>query len=320
MTQPNLEIAGNTVRAGARLRLSIPFGELPLGNPVQVPLVVLRGRHPGPTVWINAALHGDELNGIEIVRSVLDRVKARELAGTLLAVPIVNVHGFLNESRYLPDRRDLNRHFPGTRSGSLASRLAKWFMTEVVERSDYGIDLHTGSDHRSNYPQVRGDLQSADAREIMLAFGAPVAIHSKRRSGSLRSSAAKNGTPVIVYEGGEILRFNRDVIAIGVEGVLRVLEHLEMWSPDTPFEERSCIESYDTQWVRAKRSGLLRLEVELGEQVEKGQRLGVIEDILSGRYRSVKANCHGVIVGALANPSVYQGDAIIHIAQVDWVS
>lgn len=313
----SFEFADQSVRAGTRVRFNIPCAELPLGNPVQVPVIILHGKYPGPTIWLNAALHGDELNGIEILRQVLEVVKARLMHGTIIAVPIVNVYGFINESRYLPDRRDLNRSFPGNISGSLASRLARWFMHDIVARCELGVDLHTGSDHRNNFPQVRGDLSEDRVRELAKAFAAPVTLHAKKRSGSLRAAAGRQGKPVLVYEGGECLKFNQNVIEFGVDGILRLLAHLGIYTSQIPFKQRTSMLSQNSKWVRAKRSGILRLEQNLGDFVHKGDKLGVIEDILSGRYRTVKSTQDGLIIGAAANPLVYQGDAIIHIAQLE---
>ena len=319
MSQEPIVIGGVEVRPGTRRRINIPIAELPIGAALHLPVIVLHGKQPGPTVWISAALHGDELNGVEIVRSLLEVVRARDLHGTLIAVPVVNVYGFLNESRYLPDRRDLNRHFPGKANGSLASRLARLFIDEIVSHCDYGFDLHTGSDHRTNFPQVRCNLNDEVTRALALSFRAPLTIHANRRDGTLRKAAVRKGIPVIVYEAGEPMRFDNAAIDIGRLGILRALAHLEM--RELLDEERHdpdeiCYISTKSNWVRAKRSGLLRHERAVGDLVKKGDSLGIIEDILDARYRSIKATSDGLIMGALINPMVYQGDAIVHLSLI----
>lgn len=311
-----ITIGDETISPGERKRFHIPLGRLPTDAPVELPVVVVHGEHPGPCVWVSAALHGDEINGVEIVRSMLERVAARGFAGTLIAVPVVNVYGFLNESRYTPDRRDLNRCFPGSSKGSLASRLANLFMKEIVHHCTHGIDLHTGSDHRANLPQIRGNMQDDTTLAMARAFGAPVLMHSKNRDGTIRKAATKLGKQVLLFEGGEPQRFDEDVIEIGREGILRTLEYLQMREYDGPAATPS-LEAVKSTWVRAKRAGIFRLFRNMGELIKKGDYLGSIEDILGNRSVHVRAPCDGVIIGLVANPLTYQGDAIVHIAKLD---
>lgn len=305
---------GTAVEPGTVARLELPMGNLPMLIPVHLHVVVVHGTRPGPVLWVSAALHGDELNGVEIVRQVLGRVDARELAGTLIAVPIVNAFGFLNESRYLPDRRDLNRSFPGSANGSLAARVAHLFMQEVVSKCTHGIDLHTGSDHRTNWPQVRANLLDAHTHELAQAFGAPVMMHAGAADGTIRKAATKLGIPVLLYEGGEPLRFDEDAIELGREGVLRVMDKLGMRAYGAAAPEQPSFVAWSSKWARAKRAGILRLSRKMGDIVKKGERLGAIEDALGERPVVVKAPCDGMIVGLVTNPLVYQGDAIAHIA------
>lgn len=309
-------IGGETIEPGERKRLTIPLGRLPTDTTVDLPVIVVHGQGEGPCVWISAALHGDEVNGVEIVRSLLERVAARGFNGTLIAVPVVNVYGFLNESRYLPDRRDLNRCFPGRAKGSLASRIAHLFMTEIVQHCTHGIDLHTGSDHRVNYPQIRGNMEDEETRQLAQVFNAPVLMHSKNRAGTIRKAATKLDKKVLLYEAGEPMRFDEHAIEVGREGILRVLEHLGMRPYDGPPPEAASIELGKGSWVRAKRAGILRFFKKMGDHVTKGDHLGAIEDILGNRSLRVKAHCDGVIIGMTANPLVYQGDAIIHIGKL----
>ncbi|MDX1501891.1 MAG: succinylglutamate desuccinylase/aspartoacylase family protein [Thermoanaerobaculia bacterium] len=312
MAEP-LEIGGRPIARGERLEVEIPVARLFSGDWLSLPVSVIRGEREGPTVWLDAAIHGDELNGMEIIRRVLERLDGREIAGTLLAVPVVNVFGFVHESRYLPDRRDLNRSFPGSQRGSLSARLAHLFLTEVVERCDLGIDLHTGSLHRTNLPQVRGDLEDPRVRSLAEAFQAPLIYPAKPIKGSLRAAAKKRGIPLIVFEGGEPMRFNPGVIAAGEEGVLRVLRHVGLADGAPAPPARPTFEATGSKWVRAGRSGIFRQRVRLGERVERGELLGEIGDAFPGKTRPVKARDAGIVIGHTNKPLVHQGDALVHI-------
>jgi len=200
------EIAGHKVTAGKRMRMELPIGNLMSGTPVALPLIVVHGKKDGPVVWLSAAIHGDEICGVEIIRQVLAAVNAPSMAGTIIAAPVVNVHGFNTNDRYLPDRRDLNRSFPGSSRGSLASRIAHLFMQEVVSRSDVGIDLHTGADLRTNLPQVRCDIDHGPTLELAEVFGAPIVIDARLRDGSLRQATVEEGKIMLLFEGGEASR------------------------------------------------------------------------------------------------------------------
>jgi len=280
-----------------------------------LPVEVIRGRKAGPNLWISSGLHGDELNGIEIIRQVLDGIRPSQLSGSIFAVPIVNVFGFVMGSRYLPDRRDLNRSFPGSPRGSLAARIAHLFMREIVAQCDVGIDLHTGSDHRANLPQVRADLDDPATRVLATAFGAPMTIHAVTRDGSLRAAAGAMGRPILVYEGGEPHRFEDYAIAAGAMGVGRVLAALGMVEGEFDPPTGPTLEARGTRWVRAGRSGILRLEVRLGEEVVKGQRIGFIGDSFGYRPLMVRAPAGGVVVGLTRNPIVNRGDAVANLAR-----
>jgi predicted deacylase len=226
------------------------------------------------------------------------------------------VFGFVHQSRYLPDRRDLNRCFPGSQNGSLASRLAHLFMREVVKGSDFGLDLHTGSDSRTNLPQVRGNLEDPKTRRCALAFGAPVMIHSRLRDGSLRAAASRRGIPVLLYEAGEASRFDEKAIRLGVHGVLQVLRELDMWRRTPPPAQRPQVDEVEkSSWVRADRAGILRLKVRRGAQVSKGESLGMIADPFGENARVVRAPFDGRIIGLTTDPVVYAGDAVVHLAR-----
>lgn len=315
--QSPIVIGGQLIEPGTRQRVNIALGQLPIDAPIHLPVVVVHGTHPGPIVWISAAIHGDEINGVEIVRCVLERLDPTLMNGTVLAVPIVNVYGFLNESRYLPDRRDLNRCFPGSKKGSLASRLAKLVMTEIVAHCTHGIDLHTGSDHRFNLPQIRGNMHDSETRRLAEAFSPPIIMHVPAEEGTIREAATMRGLPVLLFEGGEPMRFDELSIQVGRDGILRVLESLGMLTFYGPSDPTPPLYAENSTWVRARQAGILRLERKMGERVNKGDVLGAIEDILGERSRNLKAPCDGVIIGQVVNPLVYQGDAVIHIAMTD---
>jgi predicted deacylase len=312
-------IGGRTVAAGERLRLELPVVNLYTSAPVMLPLVVTRGKEPGPTVFVSAALHGDEIIGVEIIRRLLRMPAFAALRGTLLAVPIVNTLAFLHQSRYLPDRRDLNRSFPGSKSGSLAARLAHLFLREIVDRSDYGIDLHTGAIHRPNLPQIRGDLANPETLRLCRAFGIPLLLNSEPTQGTLREYTTKKGIPVILYESAEALRFDEVCIRIGVQGVLNVLYELNML--DRPKGTRKPalepVIAKSSTWARSPASGVLRAQAGLGDVVRSGQIIGIVGDPLSENETPITAPATGVVIGRLNLPLVHEGDAAFHIARVD---
>lgn len=314
--RPAFAIGDVAVKAGTLKRLEIPVARVPSGMWLSLPVMVLHGARPGPTIWLSAAVHGDELNGIAIIRDVVDRLDPRELSGTVLATPIVNVFGIIMESRYLPDRRDLNRSFPGSPRGSLAAQLANLFMTQVVSRCQYGIDFHTGSDGRTNLPQLRCDLDSREIGDLAQAFGAPVALHAPIRKGSLRAAATGLGKKVLLYEAGEALRFDRTAIQVGVNGTMRVLEYLNMIDGDVPAPAAGTVTARRSMWVRARRSGLCQMRTSLGEYVAQGQRVAIIIDTVGRKEAIVRAPENGILIGHLNHALINRGDALAHIAAV----
>lgn len=311
-------IGGTEVNAGTRAHVELPVSRLITGAQMSMPVTVFHGRSDGPTVWISAAIHGDELNGVEIVNRVLADLNPKTIRGTLLAVPVVNVLGFISGDRYLPDRRDLNRSFPGSAKGSLAARTANLFMTEIVQHCSVGIDLHTASDNRTNLPQIRADLNDPDTKELAEVFGASVMMHSKERSGSLRFAGSKAGSIVLLFEAGEALRFNHEAIEVGVAGVRRVLRHLDMADWDGP-AAGVIPESRTSSWVRASRSGVVRLDVEIGDVVTHRQVLGTIIDAFGKRLSTIRASRGGLVVGRTMIPLSNKGDALVHIASLESV-
>ncbi|MEM7095073.1 MAG: succinylglutamate desuccinylase/aspartoacylase family protein [Actinomycetota bacterium] len=314
-TRAPFEILDHQITAGKRKRIELPIGNLMSGTPVALPLIVVHGKTDGPVVWLSAAIHGDEICGVEIIRKVLEEISAREMSGTVIAAPVVNVHGFNTSDRYLPDRRDLNRSFPGSARGSLASRIADSFMREVVRRSDVGIDLHTGSDLRINLPQIRCDLDNVPTRQLADVFGAPIVIDAQLRDGSLRQAAVEAGKVMLLFEGGEASRFDPATIAAGTAGVLRTLNHLGLTdvevSPSAP-----CQYSRSTRWSRASQSGIVHLEARLGEVVKAKERLATIYDPYGKVLSRVAARHSGIVIGHTQAPLVNRGDAISHVARL----
>ena len=312
-------LAGVEVAPGERKVLQLALAQLYTQSPLTVPLEIIHGKQPGPVLLICAAIHGDELNGIEIVNQVLSRVNPARLKGTLVAVPVVNVFGFINKSRYLPDRRDLNRCFPGTEKGSLGSRVAHFFVDKIVNHCSHIIDLHTGAIHRANLPQIRAKLDCDITRSMAESFGAPVILDASIRDGSLRAVAESRDIPVILYEAGEALRFDPVAIKAGTRGVLNVMRTLGMLKATTKKASMAHMIAKSTTWIRAEQDGLLHLKTRLGDRVTKGQCLGTITAPLGAEAHEVITPKSGIVIGCLTMPLVNEGDAVFHIASFDAV-
>jgi predicted deacylase len=306
-------IGGTTVQPGQRVDITLPVASLYTATSIGMPVHVICGRKAGPTLFVSAAIHGDELNGVEIIRRLLRRKVIGTVRGTLIAVPIVNVHGFLDQSRYLPDRRDLNRSFPGSPRGSIAARLANRFIEEIVSKADYGIDLHTGAINRANLPQIRANLDDERTLEIAHAFGAPVLIDADIRDGSLRASAAESGFPVLIYEAGEALRFDETSIRAGLRGIFNVMRHIGMLPHREPRRPVVPVVARATRWVRASSSGIVANRVALGGRVAEGDRLATIGDPLGHREDTVLAPFDGIVIGRSNLPLAHEGDALFHL-------
>jgi len=318
INQP-LTINGVTVKPGTRVSIDLPTGRLYTHTPLTVPVHVVSGKKAGPRLFISAAIHGDEINGVEIIRRFLKLPALKRLHGTIIAIPIVNVHGLINHSRYLPDRRDLNRSFPGSEKGSLAARLANTFMKEIVEKSTHGIDLHTGALHRDNLPQIRANLDDEETDRLARSFNAPVIISSNLRDGSLRECAAEYGIPMLLYEAGEALRFNEISIRAGVKGIVNVMRELEMLPPSRSTRKKHIepVVARSSYWVRASESGILRAMIPLGARVKKNTLLGVVADPFGETEANVRAQYGGIVIGRTNLPLVNEGDALYHIARFE---
>jgi len=311
-----ITIGGVPVARGERRIINLPVARLYTHADLSMPVEVVNGRHDGPRLFVSAAIHGDELNGVEIIRRLLRHSSIKRLRGTLIAVPVVNVHGLLHRSRYLPDRRDLNRSFPGAAHGSLAARIANLFMREIVAKSTHGIDLHTGAVHRDNLPQVRAHLDDPETRRLAEAFGTPVLLNSDIRDGSLREAAADRGIPMLLYEGGEALRFDEIVIKVGLRGVLSVMRTLGMIPAAKRREPRvKPVIAQSSTWIRAPESGILWSGLALGARLSKGDVIGRIAAPLVDSEHAVEAPGDGILIGRTRLPLVYEGEALFHVAR-----
>ena len=309
----SIEIGGTTISPGQRVTVDLPVADLYTSTSLHMPVEVICGRKPGPVMFVSAAVHGDELNGVEIIRRLLKRKALKSIRGTLLAIPIVNVHGFLNQSRYLPDRRDLNRSFPGSAKGSIAARLANLFIKEIVSKADYGIDLHTGALHRSNLPQIRANLDDPATLDIARVFGTPVIINADIRDGSLRACAFERGMPILIYEAGEALRFDEISIRAGLRGILYVMRHIGMLPALKNPKLATPVVAKSTSWVRAPDSGIVSAKVKLGNSVQKGQKIALISNPVGEAEAAVLAPFHGIVIGQSNLPLAHEGDALFNL-------
>lgn len=308
-------IGGITVSPGERQIVDLPVADLYTHAEVHMPVQVVNGKRAGPTLFVSAAVHGDELNGVEIIRRLLAYRGLSSLRGALIAVPIVNVHGFLEQSRYLPDRRDLNRSFPGSEKGSIAARLANLFTTEILAQADCGIDFHTGALHRSNLPQIRANLDDELTLELARAFAVPVIINANLRDGSLREAAASRGIPSLLYEAGQALRFDEVGIRAGLRGVLNVMRALNMLPARKVARARvEPVMARETRWIRAPSSGIVRTHARLGQSVNTGDVLATLSDPFGQNASIAKATFPGIVIGQTNLPLAHEGDALCHVA------
>ncbi len=307
-----LYLLGSTVQPGTTARLNWAATELFEGVPVSTPVLVINGTKPGPTLCLTAAVHGDELNGIEIVRRVMHDISPARLSGALIGVPIVNVQGFQRGSRYLPDRRDLNRYFPGNPNGSAAARIAHSFFNNVIMNCDALVDLHTGSFERANLPQIRADLRNPDVVTLTQGFGATVILHSTPGAGTLRYAATRAGIPTVTLEAGGPLQLELSEVKHGVKGVETLISSLGMtkrsrlWGAPEPVYYRS-------SWVRANSGGILLSDVSLGSSIRRGDLLGTITDPMTNQSVEIRSPYSGRVIGMARNQVVMPGFAAFHV-------
>lgn len=315
--QTPFDISGDSVKPGQRKTIRIPVAGLYTHTELFLPVHVIHGRQKGPCLMVCGAVHGDEIIGTEIIHRLMKIKRLNRIKGTLLAVPVVNVYGFVQNSRYSPDRRDLNRFFPGSDKGSLTSQLADVFMREIADKCTHGIDLHAGSNHRTNLPQIRVDTTDPVNRELAVDFRTPVIVNAKIRDGSMRGVFAAKQVPYLLYEGGEASRFDETAIRAGLRGVLSVMESLDMLRPGAaPKKPLTPLMADSTRWVRAPASGLLHMSVPLGSRVKANTRIGDIGDPFGGPETEIRSPVSGMVIGRLNLPLVYQGDAVIHVAEI----
>ena len=311
------EIGGKTVEAGTRATVDLPITMLSDHTPVSLTIHVIHGRYDGPTLFVSAAIHGDEIIGVEIIRRLLRTASLKRMRGTLICVPIVNIFGFITHNRYLPDRRDLNRSFPGSEHGSLAGQLAHMFTKEIIARCDWGIDLHSASNHRTNLPQIRLSPSKPETEALALAFGAPVILRSKLRDGSLRKVAKDHGVDVLLFEAGEALRIDEYPVRVGVKGILKVMNHLGMLTGRARMDGGTkSVFAKSSYWVRSPEAGILRSNKEAGAAVAEDEVIGIVSDPLGERDFEVRCGAPGIVIGKANLPVVNEGDALFHIAEV----
>lgn len=307
-----VKIANHEIKPGEFKEIDINIARLPSHTQIDTPIYVSRGLEDGPVLALMAGMHGDEINGLEIVRRILDSDLHRPKRGTVVCMPIVNVYGFLNFSRDVPDGKDVNRSFPGSKNGSLASRVAYHLTHDIIPYIDYGVDFHTGGAMRTNYPQVRAVLANEKNVELADAFCAPFTLDAPFRPNSLRKEASKKGKNIIVYEGGESLRFDQQAIEEGIAGTLRLMKHLKMidWAPE-PKEKNRVI--WSTSWIRAKYAGLFQSTIQCGQLVHKGEWIGTITDPFGEFKQKVLATATAYVIGLNNSPVINAGDALVHL-------
>ncbi|MCR9132063.1 MAG: succinylglutamate desuccinylase/aspartoacylase family protein [bacterium] len=307
-----ISINGLDVKLGEHKSFTMNVAKLPTHTNIDLSVQVFRAKKDGPVLLLTGGLHGDETNGIEIIRRMIESKSLQPEIGTVIAIPIVNVYGFIFNERGVPDGKDINRSFPGAKDGSLARLLAYTLMQSILPVVDCGIDFHTGGASRANFPQVRCTFNQPDAKILAKAFGAPVMLHSALIKNSFRMAAHKKGKPIIVYEAGETLRFDEFAISEGIEGTMRVMAHLGMKTLD---QEKPTTKMFKkSMWVRAKKSGLFNATASLGDTVLPKQELGYISEPFGGRKARMLSSQKGTIIGLNNNPIVHKGDAIIHLA------
>ena len=307
------KIGDTAIRPGESKDVYLKISEYYTGDPIRLPIRVIRARRRGPCVFVSATVHGDELNGMGIVHDLMFGPDIHIQRGTLILVPVINIFGFESQDRYMPDRRDLNRFFPGSKTGNLTSRTAYLIFDEIVKKCDYGIELHTAAQPRANFPNVRGDMKNAGVRKIATAFGAELILDGRGPDGSLRREASKSGCPTIILEAGEPLRIQEDVTKVGVRGVTNILKYLEML-PGDPEKPMFQVRASRSTWVRAEVGGILRYHVALGESVAAGQRIATNSSVFGEKQNVLRSPVDGIVLSIKTLPMVKPGEPICHIA------
>ena len=312
-----LRILGNEVPLGTSTTINFNIAKLYTSTKVEIPIIIERSKKPGPTVLITAGIHGDEINGVEVVRQIIAKKINKPARGSIICIPVLNVFGFLNMDRFFPDGRDLNRVFPGTKNGSLASRFAYQFVNDILPSVDFCLDFHTGGASRFNAPHIRVDQKNKQLVQFAKIFNAPFILYSKNLEGSYRSTCSKKGINILLFEGGKSQNSSKDIAVEGVKGVMRILNHLEMLNPtfEVPQAHAESIVINKSSWMRAKYSGLLHIKVPICKHVEKGEILATITDPYGKMRHVVKASNEGYVINLNEAPIVYKGDAIFRITK-----
>ncbi|WP_298285216.1 succinylglutamate desuccinylase/aspartoacylase family protein [uncultured Lutibacter sp.] len=315
---PNeFKILNQKISLGQTIQLKMDIAQLSIGTKIEVPIIVSRGKKEGPCLLLIGGIHGDETNGVEIVRQLIASELHRPDCGTVICIPLLNVFGFLNQTREFPDGRDLNRAFPGSIKGSLASRFAYHLMTKVIPKVNYCIDYHTGGAQRFNYSQVRIDGTDDETLELAKIFGSPFIVYSKNKEKTFRKSMVDLGKKVLLFEGGKSLNLDKIVTKVGIQGAINVMHHLGMRDFSSKISKHSKenppIIIKSSKWIRAKQSGMYRSYINVGQKVEKGIKLGSISDPFGTNETIFKNPQEGYILNANHSPVVNQGDALLHI-------
>lgn len=300
------------IKPGQNKQIKLDIARLPSGTKIEIPVFVNRGKKPGPTLLVMAGLHGDEINSVDVVRTFLQEKKSSLDSGTLICIPVLNIFGFINYSREVPDGKDVNRSFPGSAKGSLASLMAYHLTQKILPHCDYIIDLHTGGASRFNHPQVRGVLTDETTKELAMAFNAPLTLHSGLIAKSIRQTAFNQGKTIIVYEGGESLRFDDFAKKIALQGIENVMVYLGMKSGELAKPTTKVFNK--KRWLRAPSSGLFNPLIQAGEEIKKGQVIGFINGPFADYHKACKAPKSGTVITLNNNPMVNRGDAIVQMA------
>ncbi len=317
MSTKKLIILGKEIKTGQTI-LNMDIARLHTRTRLEVPVIIEKAKAPGPTLLLTAGIHGNEVNGIEIIRRMVAEGLNKPTKGTIICIPVVNVFGFLNQDRQFPDGRDLNRMFPGTKSGSLASRFAYFVMNEIIPFIDYCIDFHTGGASRFNYSQIRVDSTNQECLKLAYVFGAKFIIDADPRDKSFRESLSKKGKIALLFEGGKSLHLDKNVTKSGIQGTLNIINYLGMRdysaeiAQNGPPSERVYVKK--SHWIRANSSGMYRRVIRIGEKVVKGQKIGSISDPYGDYEKNIVATNDGYIICSNHSPIVNQGDALIHIS------
>ncbi|MGY0391431.1 succinylglutamate desuccinylase/aspartoacylase family protein [Bizionia sp. KMM 8389] len=315
MAHKTITISGEVIEPGKSYELNFDVAKLHTASSIDVPILVERSRKPGPTVLITAGIHGDELNGIEIVRQIIAKGINKPKCGTIICIPIINIFGFINLSREFPDGRDLNRVFPGIENGSLASRVAYKLVHEIVNQVDYILDFHTGGADRFNAPQIRIAKDNPELKTLAKTFGAPFVLYSKTLKKSFRETATKSGISMLLFEGGKSHHIDNNVTLIGVTGTKRILSSLNMlhskFKINNPKQDSVFITT--SKWQRANFSGMFKASVVIGSKINKNDVLGNITDPYGKFNHAVRASQSGYVINVNQSPLVHQGDALFHI-------